>query len=45
MRDLFGDLIEQEAFTIPYVQTLQALQDRGARAVISALAHKRTDAR
>jgi mannitol 2-dehydrogenase len=40
MRDLFGDLIEQEAFTIPYMQTLQALQDRGARAVISALAHK-----
>ena len=40
MRDLFGDLIEQEAFTVPYVQTLQALRNHGARAVISALAHK-----
>jgi mannitol 2-dehydrogenase len=41
MRDLFGDLGDQKAFTVHYVQALQALREHGARAVVSALAHRR----
>lgn len=41
MRDLFGDLVDQQAFTTPYLETLQALRDHGARAVVAALAHRR----
>ena len=41
MRNLFGDLIDQAAFTVPYLAALHALRDQGARAVVSALAHGR----
>ncbi|MGO8950705.1 MAG: mannitol dehydrogenase family protein [Ktedonobacterales bacterium] len=38
MRDLFGDLVDQSAFTVPYLAALQALRDHGARAVVASLA-------
>ena len=41
MRDLFGDLVDQAAFTVPYLAALQALRDQGARAVVNALAQGR----
>ncbi len=45
MSDFFGDLVDQEAFTVPYLHTLQALRDHGARAVVSALARHQPLAR
>lgn len=35
--ELFGDLVEQEAFTTPYRDALETLRDRGARALLQEL--------
>ena len=36
-RELFGDLVDDERFTEPYLWALRSLQDRGARATLTAL--------
>ena len=36
-RDLFGDLVDDERFTSPYVATLASLHERGARATLEAV--------
>lgn len=36
-REVFGDLIEQPAFTEPYAATLRSLHERGAQATVQAL--------
>jgi mannitol 2-dehydrogenase len=36
-RDLFGDLVDDDRFTSPYLATLASLQERGARATLEAL--------
>lgn len=41
LRDLFGDLVDQPAFTMPYLKALHSLHEHGARSVITALAHRR----
>jgi mannitol 2-dehydrogenase len=37
-RDLFGDLATEQAFTEPYLNTLNSLHSKGARATLEALA-------
>jgi mannitol 2-dehydrogenase len=37
-RELFGDLVDSEAFTGPYLQTLEMLRSQGARATVAHLA-------
>jgi mannitol 2-dehydrogenase len=37
-RELFGDLADEPAFTEPYLNTLNSLHSRGARATLEALA-------
>jgi mannitol 2-dehydrogenase len=37
-RDLFGDLVDDERFTSPYLAALTSLHARGARATLEALA-------
>jgi mannitol 2-dehydrogenase len=34
-RELFGDLADQPAFTVPYLAALQSFHERGARATIA----------
>jgi mannitol 2-dehydrogenase len=36
-RDLFGDLVDDERFTSPYVATLAFLHEHGARATLEAV--------
>ncbi len=36
-RELFGDLIDEEAFTRPYLAALDSLHSKGARATLEAL--------
>ncbi len=36
-RDLFGDLVDDERFTRPYLETLTSLHERGTRATLEAL--------
>jgi mannitol 2-dehydrogenase len=36
-RDLFGDLVDDERFTSPYLAALASLHARGARATLEAL--------
>lgn len=36
-RDLFGDLVDDERFTSPYLATLASLHEREARATLAAL--------
>jgi mannitol 2-dehydrogenase len=36
-RDLFGDLVDDERFTSPYLEALTSLHERGARATLEAL--------
>ncbi|MGR6963311.1 mannitol dehydrogenase family protein [Geodermatophilus sp. URMC 61] len=36
-RELFGDLVDDERFTAPYLATLRSLYERGARATLEAL--------
>jgi mannitol 2-dehydrogenase len=36
-RDVFGDLIDHEAFVGPYLAALESLQDHGARATLQSL--------
>ena len=36
-RDLFGDLVDDDRFTSPYLATLASLHERGARATLEAL--------
>jgi mannitol 2-dehydrogenase len=36
-RDLFGDLVDDERFTSPYLEALTSLYERGARATLEAL--------
>ena len=35
--ELFGDLVEHEAFTTPYLHALQVLRTDGARALLTEL--------
>jgi len=37
-RELFGDLVDEEAFTTPYLAALESLHTRGSRATLEALA-------
>ena len=39
-RDLFGDLATEPAFTEPYLNALNSLHSRGARATLEALARR-----
>jgi mannitol 2-dehydrogenase len=41
-RELFGDLASERAFTEPYLNTLESLHTRGARATLEALATRST---
>jgi mannitol 2-dehydrogenase len=41
-RELFGDLASESAFTEPYLNTLDSLHNRGARATLEALATRST---
>jgi mannitol 2-dehydrogenase len=41
-RELFGDLATETAFTEPYLETLNSLHTRGARATLEALAKRST---
>jgi mannitol 2-dehydrogenase len=41
-RELFGDLASEPAFTEPYLNTLESLHTRGARATLEALATRST---
>jgi mannitol 2-dehydrogenase len=41
-RELFGDLATEPAFTEPYLNALDALHTRGARATLEALAARST---
>jgi mannitol 2-dehydrogenase len=36
-RDLFGDLVDDERFTVPYLAALTSLYEHGARATLEAL--------
>jgi len=36
-RELFGDLVDEEAFTTPYLAALESLHTRGARATLEGL--------
>ncbi|MFL6025409.1 MAG: hypothetical protein ACJ72K_00640, partial [Friedmanniella sp.] len=36
-RELFGDLVDDERFTAPYLAALTSLYERGARATLEAL--------
>jgi mannitol 2-dehydrogenase len=40
-RELFGDLVDDERFTVPYSAALTSLYDRGARATLEALVAER----
>ena len=37
-RELFGDLVDDEGFTAPYLAALDSLHQNGARATLEALA-------
>jgi mannitol 2-dehydrogenase len=41
-RTLFGDLVDDERFTTPYLQALESLHARGARATLEGLTAPRT---
>jgi mannitol 2-dehydrogenase len=41
-RELFGDLAAEPAFTEPYLNTLNSLHSKGARATLEALATRST---
>ena len=43
-RDLFGDLVDDERFTRPYLAALALLHERGARATLESLADERQTA-
>jgi mannitol 2-dehydrogenase len=36
-RDLFGDLVDDERFTAPYLAALASLHEHGARATVEAV--------
>ncbi len=36
-RELFGDLVDDERFTAPYLAALASLHERGARATLEAV--------
>ena len=38
--ELFGDLVDQEAFTAPYLHALEVLRADGARALLAELVEK-----
>lgn len=43
-RELFGDLVDEERFTGPYLAALALLHERGARATLESLAEERQTA-
>jgi mannitol 2-dehydrogenase len=40
-RELFGDLVDDDRFTVPYRAVLTSLHERGARATLEAMTEER----